>query len=144
MNIIRWEPLREVDEMLRQYSPFFSRALRRNGSEAGEWTPVADISETEKEYVIKAQLPEVRKEDVKVTLDNGVITIAGERKYEKEQKDATEIRVESFYGTFSRSFSLPENIDAKGIRAETKDGVLRVRIPKMQAAEPQAVSIEVK
>jgi HSP20 family protein len=144
MNIIRWEPLREVDEMLRHYSPFFNRALRRNGTEAGEWTPVADISETDKEYVIKAQLPEVRKEDVKVTLDNGVITIAGERKYEKEQKDATEIRVESFYGTFSRSFSLPENIDAKSIRAETKDGVLRVRIPKMQAAVPQAVSIEVK
>ena len=144
MNIIRWEPFREVEEVLRQYSPFFHRGMRRTGAEAGEWTPVADISETDKEYVIKAELPEVRKEDVKVTLDNGVITIAGERKYEKEQKDATEIRVESFYGTFSRSFSLPENIDAKGIRAETKDGVLRVRIPKMQAAEPQAVSIEVK
>jgi HSP20 family protein len=81
---------------------------------------------------------------VKVTLDNGVITISGERKHKKEQQDANEIRIESFYGTFSRSFSLPENIDAKGIRAETKDGVLRVRIPKTQAEAPQAVSIEVK
>ena len=144
MNIIRWEPFREVEEMFRQYSPFFSRALRRNGGEAGEWTPVADISETDKEYVIKAELPEVRKEDVKVTLDNGVITISGERKHEKEQKDASEIRIESFYGTFSRSFSLPENIDAKGVHAQAKDGVLRVKIPKTQAAAPKSVSIEVK
>jgi HSP20 family protein len=144
MNVIRWEPFREVDEMLRQYSPLFSRALRRNRGEAGEWTPVADISETEQEYVIKAELPEVKKEDVKVTLDNGIMTIAGERKYQKEQNDASEIRIESFYGTFSRSFSLPDNIDAKGIRAETKDGVLRVKIPKMQAAVPKTVSIEVK
>jgi HSP20 family protein len=144
MNITRWEPFREVEEMFRQYSPFFNRTLRRSGAEAGEWTPVADISETDQEYVIKAELPEVKKEDVKVTLDNGVITISGERKHQKEQKDANEIRIESFYGTFSRSFSLPENIDAKGIRAETKDGVLRVKIPKTEAAAPQAVSIEVK
>ena|SRR5687768_8446920 len=144
MNIIRWEPLREVDEIFRQYSPFFNRTLRRTGPEAGEWTPVADISETDKEYVIKTELPEVQKEDVKVMLDNGVITISGERKHQKEQKDANEIRIERFYGTFSRSFSLPENIDAKGIRAETKDGVLRVRIPKTQVEAPKAVAIEVK
>jgi HSP20 family protein len=144
MNIIRWEPFREVDEMLRQYSPFFSRALRRNVGEAGEWTPVADISETDKDYVIKAELPEVKKEDVKVMLDNGVITISGERRHEKEHEVANEIRIVSFYGTFSRSFSLPENIDAQGIRAETKDGVLRVKIPKTQAAAPKTVSIEVK
>jgi HSP20 family protein len=144
MNVIRWEPFREVDELFRQYSPLFSRALRRNAGEAGEWTPVADISETDQEYVIKAELPEVKKEDVKVTLDNGIMTIAGERKYQKEQNDASEIRIESFYGTFSRSFSLPDNIDAKGIRAETKDGVLRVKIPKIQAAAPKTVSIEVK
>jgi len=144
MNVIRWEPFREVDEMFRQYSPLFTRALRRNGGEAGEWTPVADISETDQEYLIKAQLPEVKKEDVKVTLDNGIMTIAGERKYQKEQNDSNEIRIESFYGTFSRSFSLPENIDANGIRAETKDGVLRVKIPKIQAAAPKSVSIEVK
>lgn len=144
MNVIRWEPFREVDELFRQYSPLFNRALRRNGGEAGEWTPVADISETDQEYVIKAELPEVKKEDVKVTLDSGIMTIAGERKYQKEQNDSSEIRIESFYGTFSRSFSLPENIDAKGIRAETKDGVLRVKIPKMQAAVPKTVSIEVQ
>jgi len=144
MNVIRWEPFREVDELFRQYSPLFNRALRRNGGEPGEWTPVADISETAQEYVIKAELPEVKKEDVKVTLDDGIMTIAGERKYQKEQNDSNEIRIESFYGSFSRSFSLPENIDAQGIRAETKDGVLRVKIPKLQAVPPKSVSIEVK
>jgi HSP20 family protein len=144
MNIMRWEPFRDVDEMFRQYSPLFARSLRRNGDNTGEWAPLADISETDKEFVIKAELPEVRKEDVKVTLDGGVLTIAGERRHEKEHKDANEIRVESFYGTFSRSFSLPDNVDANAIRAETKDGVLRVRIPKTTPATPKTVAIEVK
>lgn len=144
MNITRWEPFREFEDMVRQYSPFFSR-FRRNGGEGLQWAPVADISETDKDYLIKAELPEVKKEDIKVTLDQGSITIAGERRHEKEHKDENEIRVESFYGTFSRSFSLPENIDAKGIKAESKDGVLRVRIPKTQASPPaKPLSVEVK
>lgn len=144
MNIIRWEPFREMEDMFRQYSPFFARALRRNGGEGLEWSPVADISETDQEYLIKAELPEVKKEDVKITLDNGVITIAGERRQEQEQKEANEIRVESFYGTFSRSFALPENIDARAIQAETKDGVLKVRIPKTKIEAPRKIAIEVK
>jgi HSP20 family protein len=143
MNITRWEPFREFEDMLRQYSPLFSRTLRRVGDD-DTWAPVANITETEKEYLIKAELPEVKKEDVKITLENGVITIAGERRHEKEQKDENEIRVESFYGTFARSFSLPENINAKGIQAESKDGVLRVRIPKTPAAEAKKIAIEVK
>lgn len=144
MNITRWEPFREMEDVFRQYSPFFARALRRNGGEGIEWSPVADISETDREYLIKAELPEVKREDMKITLDNGVITIAGERRHAQEQKDASEIRIESFYGTFARSFSLPENIDAKAIQAEAKDGVLRVRIPKTKVAAPKAISIEVK
>jgi HSP20 family protein len=133
-----------MEDLFRHYSPFFARALRRNDGEGFEWSPVADISETDKEYLIKAELPEVKKEDVKITLDNGVITIAGERRQAKEQKEANEIRVESFYGTFSRSFSLPENIDAKAIQAEAKDGVLKVRIPKTKAEAPKKIAIEVK
>ncbi len=144
MNITRWEPFREIEDMFRQYQPFFARALRRHGGEGIEWSPVADISETDKEYVIKAELPEVKKEDVKVTLDNGALTISGERRQEKEEKGENEIRVESFYGAFSRTFSLPDNIDSKGIQAETKDGVLRVRIPKTQASTSKPVRIEVK
>ena len=145
MSLIRWEPLREMDELFRHYSPLFGRSLLRNGEErATHWAPSANISETDKEYLIKAELPEVKKEDVKITLEDGVITISGERKLEKEQKDEKTIRVESFYGNFSRSFSLPENVDADAISAESKDGVLRIRIPKRQAAKPKSVSIEVK
>lgn len=144
MNITRWEPFLEFEDLFRQYSPFLGRALRRNDSGGAPWAPVADISETDQEYLIKAELPEVKKEDVRITLENGMITIAGERRHEKEHKDENEIRIESFYGTFSRSFCLPENIDAKEIRAESKDGVLRVRIPKTQAPTSKAISIEVK
>lgn len=145
MNITRWEPFREVEDMFRQYSPFFSRAMRRFEADEGKWRPLADISETEGEYVIKAELPEVKKEDVKVTFEQGLLTISGERRQEKRQKDENEIRVESFYGTFSRSFSLPDNVDAKNIRAESKDGVLKVRIPKTVPTKPeQSIAIEVK
>src|SRR5690242_9461859 len=119
MSLIRWEPFREMDELLRRYSPLMSRTGSRPSSESGGWTPTANISETDKEYFIKAELPEVRKEDVRVTLENGVITISGERKQDKEQQNENEIRVESFYGAFSRSFSLPDNIDPSAVRAES-------------------------
>jgi HSP20 family protein len=144
MNVTRWEPFREMEDFFRQYSPMLGRSLRRSGGEETNWTPLADITETDKEYLIKAELPEVKKEDVKITLEDGVITLTGERRHEKEQKDENEIRVESFYGTFSRSFALPDNVDPNGIRAESKDGVLRVRIPKKQASKTKPISIEVK
>jgi HSP20 family protein len=145
MNITRWEPFREVEDMFRQYSPFFSRAMRSFNSDEAKWRPLSDISETDTEYLIKAELPEVKKEDVKVTFDHGLLTISGERRQEKKQKDENELRVESFYGSFSRSFSLPDNVDAKAIRAESKDGVLRVRIPKTTPTKAeQPIAIDVK
>jgi len=144
MNITRWEPFREFEDMFRNYSPMFGRSLRRVGGEVAEWTPLADITETDKEYLIKADLPEVKKEDVKITLDDNLITISGERRHEKEHAEENEIRVESFYGSFSRSFQLPDGIDAQAIKAESKDGVLRVRIPKREVAPPKSISIEVK
>lgn len=142
MNITRWE--REMEDMFRQHSPFFSRPWRREGGEMIEWTPVADISENDKEFLIKAELPEVKKEDVKVTLQDGSLTISGERKHEKKQNGENEIRVESFYGAFSRTFSLPDNIDPKAIHAESKDGVLRVHVPKVEGAKSTATQIEIK
>jgi len=145
MNITRWEPFREMENMLRDYAPFFSRALsHRSGDEFGNWKPLANITETDKEYLIKAELPEVKKEDVKITLDDGVITISGERRKEQEFKNANEIRVESSYGSFSRSFALPDNVDAKAITAESKDGVLKVHVPKTAGAKGEARKIEVK
>lgn len=144
MNITRWEPFREIEDMFRQYSPLLARPLRREGGEMTEWTPVADISENDTEFLIKAELPEVKKEDVKVTLQDGALTISGERKHEKKQKGENEIRVESFYGTFTRTFSLPDNVDTKGIQAEAKDGVLRVHVPKLAGATSAATQIEIK
>jgi len=141
MNIVRWEPLREMEEFFKAYSPLFARSRR---TENGDWMPTANISETDQEYLIKAELPEVKKEDVQITLSDGVITISGERKKEKEEKNANEIRVESFYGTFSRSFSLPDNVDEKAIRAESKDGVLKVHVPKTQVSEPKTIAINVQ
>jgi HSP20 family protein len=143
MNITRWEPFREMENLFRDYAPFIGRSLRRNGDEFSDWKPLADITENDKEYLIKAELPEVKKEDVKITLEDGVITISGERKKETELKEANEIRVESFYGTFTRSFALPDNVDVDGIRAETKDGVLKVHVPKSATVKSQARKIEI-
>jgi len=141
--LTRWEPFREMETFVRNFSPFFGRGMRHYG-EGMEWSPTADVSESEKEYLIKAELPEVKKEDVKITVEDGVITLSGERKHEKQSKEENELRVESFYGTFSRSFALPEDADTKGIRAESKDGVLRVHIPKTESKKPKAIQIEVK
>ena len=145
MNLIRWEPFREMgDYFFRQYSPVLGSGLLRSGSESSVWRPAADISETDKEYLVKAELPGVRKEDVKIALQDGILTISGERQLEDEQKDENQIRIERFYGSFSRSFALPENADTGNIRAESKDGVLLVHIPKKSPSKPQPVSIDVK
>lgn len=143
MNIVRWEPFREMEDLVRRYTPYFGRGFGE-GSNEMTWAPRADISETEQEFLIKADLPEVKKEDVQISLQNGVITLSGERRLEKQQKDENQIRVESFYGTFERSFVLPDNVDTAAIRAETHDGVLRIHIPKKEPLEAKPISIEVK
>jgi HSP20 family protein len=142
MNIVNWEPFREMESLFNRYS----RLTRRNvlHGEMDNWTPTADITETEGEYLIKANLPEVKKEDVKVTVENGALTISGERRQEKQNKGENEIRVESFYGSFSRSFQLPDNVDPSNVRAESKDGVLKIHIPKKESARAKAISIDVK
>ena len=101
-------------------------------------------SSTDKEYVIRAELPAVKKEDVQVTVDEGVITIKGERKQQKEDKNEKFHRVESFYGSFERSFSLPENVNADTIRCESKDGVLSVHIPKTEPSKHKPKQITVQ
>jgi len=148
MSLIRFDPFAGTDEMINRMMPsLFGRgprwALPANGDTKFEWAPSADISETENEYLIRAELPAVRKEDVKVTVDQGAITIEGERKQAKEDKTEKFHRVESFHGTFSRSFSLPENTNADAIRCESKDGVLIVHIPKAQVAAPKAKQIRI-
>ena len=148
MTLIRWEPLREMDDLFARYSPFFGRlaAARQGGVEEGDaqaWTPVANISETEDAYLIKAELPEVSKEDVKVTVNENVITISGERRKEAMHQDEKVHRVESFYGNFARSFRLPEDADIAAIQAESRNGVLKVRVPKTPAPKPRTVEVQV-
>jgi HSP20 family protein len=147
MSLIRWEPFRGIDELFERLGP---TALGRwpklfESGGALEWAPAADISETDKEYLVKAELPGVKREDVTLTVDDGIITIAGERKQEKDEKDAKQHRVERFYGSFTRSFTLPENVEEKAIRAESKDGILYVHLPKRARAEkPKVVQIKVE
>ena len=146
MKLTKWDPFREMENVFDQYARALS--LPRRGSQetitAGDWAPRVDIGETDKEFSIKAEIPEVKKEDVKVTVDNGVLTIRGERKQEKEEKDKKFHRVERFYGSFMRSFTLPENVDESKIDASFKDGMLNLTIPKTEATKPKAIDVKIK
>jgi HSP20 family protein len=149
MSLLRWDPFGEVDTLFnRMLSSNFARrpqlTLEGNGGRKLEWAPSADISETEKEFVIRAELPAVKKEDVQVTVDQGIITIKGERKQQKEEKTEKFHRVENFYGSFERSFSLPDSVNTDAIRCESKDGILTVHIPKTetQKQEPKKIAIQ--
>jgi HSP20 family protein len=146
MNVIRWEPFGGMDEMFSRFPTMFERWARLTGSgEKGvEWSPSADISETDQEYLIRASLPAVKKEDVSVTVEDGMLTLSGERRQQDERKDEKFHKVESFYGSFSRSFSLPEGTDPSAIRAESKDGVLTIHVPKVKAQAKKPTTIKVQ
>lgn len=149
MNIVRWDPFADMNTMLTRLMPRSFGAWPRfgaTGREDGEleWSPSADISETDKEYLIRAELPAVRKEDVRVTMEDSMITIQGERKQRKEEKDERFHRVESVTGNFSRSFTLPDNVDEKGIRCDSHDGVLTVHIPKRETGSRKPIEIKVQ
>jgi len=152
MNALtRWNPFREMEDMQRRMSSLFDWSpFRRSNLTADEenitvpeWAPMVDIVEDEKEYLIKAELPEVQKDDVKVTVENGTLTISGERKAEREQKGRRFHRVERFYGRFERSFSIPDDAEANDVKAEFKDGVLRVHLAKSEKARPKQIEVKV-
>ncbi|MGI9245269.1 MAG: Hsp20/alpha crystallin family protein [Steroidobacteraceae bacterium] len=146
MRLMRWEPFREMDDLLKGFGPPFARAPFPGRPMEGEFefVPAADIVEREKEYVVKVDLPDVRKEDLKVLFDDGVLTIRGERKVEKEVNGEKVHRTERFCGTFERSFALPEDVETKGIRAECKDGVLMVTLPRVAVAKPRPLAITIQ
>jgi HSP20 family protein len=144
MAMLRWEPFREMQDALRRFSPLYlPDSGARDDASTRSWVPLANISESEKEYLIKCELPDVKKEDVKIAVADGVITISGERKLERDDQSENAIRVESIYGAFTRSFVLPDNVDAEGIQAESKDGVLRIHIPKVKTKKAEPLAIEV-
>jgi HSP20 family protein len=144
----RWDPFKELEDLQNRLSTLFGRApVRKDGGKEeamtiAEWAPLVDISEDDKEYLIKAELPEVKKEDVKVTVQDDVLTISGERTLEKEEKGKKYHRVERAYGSFARSFTLPEDADATKVNAEFKDGVLKVRMAKSEKAKPKSVEVK--
>jgi HSP20 family protein len=148
MSLVRWDPFRELEDMSERLNRVFARPAMRNnaGKEnltVADWMPVVDISESDGEYLIKAELPEVKKEDVKVTVEDGVLTIQGERRQEKEEKGKRYHRVERSYGSFVRSFTLPESVDEGGVKAEYKDGVLNLHLPKSEKVKPKAIDVKV-
>jgi len=150
MNALkRWNRLKDMEAFQHSLEGLLNRSSARwpEGQEeplaVAEWAPLVDISEDEHEYRIKAELPEVNKEDVKVTAEAGTLTIMGERKFEKEQKDRKYHRVERAYGSFGRSFSLPNDASPAKVSAEFKDGVLTVHLVKDEKAKPQHVEVKV-
>jgi len=145
--LMRWDPFRELEEVSDRLNRMFARpATRSNGKETmtvSDWAPTVDISETDGEYQIKAEIPDVKKEDVKVTVEDGVLSIQGERKQEREEKGKRYHRIERSYGSFVRSFSLPDVIDEEKVKAEFKDGVLSLYLPKSEKAKPKAIEVKV-
>ena len=141
-----WDPIREMEEMQNR---LFGRKLslkKDAGEEAltvAEWLPAVDIAEDDKEYTIKVELPEVKKEDVRVSVEGGVLSITGERKAETEEKNKKYHRIERSYGSFARSFTLPEGAAGDKVSAEFKDGVLRVHLPKDEEAKRKSIEVKV-
>jgi HSP20 family protein len=141
-----WDPFRELSEFQNRLSSLFGQTPARREEEdaLSHWSPPVDIIEDDKEFLVKADLPDVKKEDVHVTVENGVLTIHGERKFEKEEKKKRYHRVERSYGSFTRSFSLPDGADGSKVRAEFKDGLLQVHMPKSETAKPKSIEVQVQ
>jgi HSP20 family protein len=150
MTLIRWDQLREFEEMNERLIRAYGRQAPGRAAEGGkealtvpDWAPAVDIAETPEEFLIKAELPEVKKEDVKVTVENGVLLIEGERRQEREENSKKFHRIERAYGSFVRTFMVPDNIDEAKVSAEFKDGLLNVHLPKTEKAKHKAIEVMV-
>ena len=149
MNAItRWDSMKEMEDLQNRLSNLFGRTPARLGDgkeesiTVAEWAPLVDITEDDKEYTIKTELPEVKKEDVKVAVENGMISIVGERKFEREESKKYH-RVERAYGRFVRTFVVPDGADPEKVSAEFKDGVLKVHLPKSEKVKPRNIEVKV-
>ncbi len=145
----RWSPWKELEEMEKRLSTVFGRppagpnGERKESIAVAEWSPLVDITEDDKEYLVKAEIPEMKKEEIKINVHDDVLSISGERKYEKEEKGKKYHRVERAYGSFMRSFTLPEDADGSKVNAEYKEGVLKVHLPKSEKAKPKAIEVKI-
>jgi HSP20 family protein len=145
MNLVRFDPFRELEAMSSRLNRLFDRSIARTDESDGfaTWVPAMDVEETDTEYRIKADLPEVAKSDVKVAIEDGVLTIEGERKQETEDKGKRYHRVERTYGKFVRRLTVPSDVAPTEVVANFKDGVLNVRLPKSPAAKSHAIDVKV-
>src|SRR6266566_4128074 len=148
-KLITWNPLREMDEAQNRLNPFFLAGFpNRTGSDeihslaVADWSPEVDISEDDHGYLLKADLPEMKKEDVRVTVEDGILSVSGERKSEKEDKKRKFHRIERSYGNFRRSFTLPEDATGSKVTADFRDGVLKVHLPIMPIAKSKTIEVK--
>lgn len=146
MAIVRWEPMRELSslqsEMNRLFDTVFDAPRGGQGAPPRRWVPAMDLVETPDSFVLRADLPGVSEEDVTIEVEDGTLTVAGERKSEHEVEQAGFHRVERAFGAFSRSLTLPKGVDAEAVTAAFHNGVLEVRIPKPEQRKPRRISIE--
>ncbi len=142
-SVIRWDPLRNLTTLQEQMNRLFESSFRGQSDESAltTWAPSVDIYEMENELVLKADLPEVPEKDIDIHVENDMLTLRGERKFEQKVKQDNYLRVERAYGAFSRSFSLPNTVNTEAIKAEYKNGVLTVIMPKRPESKPKQVKI---
>jgi HSP20 family protein len=150
-KVTTWNPLREMDEAQNRFNPFFLAGFpNRMGSgeihslTVADWSPEVDISEDDQGYLLKADLPEMKKDDVRVTVEDGILSVSGERKCQKEDEKKKFHRIERSFGTFRRSFTLPEDADSTKVTAEFREGVLKVHLPTTPIARSKAIEVKVK
>ena len=144
-TLTRWEPFRGATNLQDQINRVFNDVLERTGEESSltAWAPAVDIYETEQELVVKADLPEVDPKDLDIRVENNILTIRGERKFEKKVNEDNYLRVERSYGTFSRSFTLANTVNSEAIKADYQNGVLTLSIPKREEAKPKLIKVNV-
>lgn len=138
-----WKPWREMETALSRMERAIAGPNGREPLATAEWSPVVDITEDDREYTVKADLPQVRKEDIKVTVQDGTLCITGERKVEKEEKGKKFHRIERAYGSFERSFTIPDGTDPNKITSQFAEGVLTVHLPKSATATPKSIEVKV-
>jgi HSP20 family protein len=147
MTLIRWSPLREVDsfqrEMNRLFSDFWGGRSEEGEPISGAWTPAVDIYEDQDHYTVSVALPGLTQKDIKVNIENNVLSISGERQLEKEDKRENYARIEQLYGSFNRTFTLPNTIDTHRVEAKMDKGVLTVTLPRREEAKPRAIEVKV-
>lgn len=146
-DLTRWDPFRELSSLQERFDRMFGDALSRLRGETIEgsaWLPAVDIVEDEDNIVLKADLPGIDAKDVDIQVENGTLTLRGERKFEKDVKEDNFRRIERAYGSFVRSFTLPTTVDSEKVQAEYRNGVLELRLPKRAEAKPKQIKVAVK